>query len=262
MKRTADRTFSAHEFEKQAKLAPDPTPYARFPLKEEYLAQLNMAAGLNTASPHSISSLSRSRSSSLQKLSESIYRTRTLFRAGIYIDVNAPEEVRDAKDLLNDLEETLDIISDPGATPLNLRFPFFLVEAKSGATGGNLYQAQNRAAVAGASAIEILKALYKACEGPLPNTATPSVTSTTCQLLTFSATTEGPACELWAHFWNEVDGSYCMTNIDMWRTTCKTRALDLVSKISSILNWGSSTFHATIVEKLIFFSPKDSPSAL
>lgn len=44
---------------------------------------------------------------------------------------------------------------------LGLCFPFLIVEAKSGATGGNLFQAQNQAAVSGASAINILKSLEK-----------------------------------------------------------------------------------------------------
>ncbi|PLB49729.1 hypothetical protein P170DRAFT_447332 [Aspergillus steynii IBT 23096] len=150
-------------------------------------------------------------------------------------------QVRNAKYLLNDLQETRDLISDPGVNPLSLRFPFFLVEAKSGATGSNLYQAQNQAAVGGASAIEILKGLYKACDSPVLNTAPPSGVNT-------------------AHCWNETDGSYCMANIDMWRTTRESRASDFVSKISSILNWGSGTFQTTILEKLSFFSAQDSPS--
>ncbi|KAL4736032.1 hypothetical protein BDV11DRAFT_207960 [Aspergillus similis] len=154
--------------------------------------------------------------------------------------------VSNAKYLLNDLQETRALISDPGLSSLSLRFPFFLVEAKSGATGGNLYQAQNQAAVGGASAIEILKALYKACEGQPLKTLAP----------------KGPSCELWAHFWDENEGNYCMANIDVWRTTHKDRAFDLVNKISSILNWGSTTFQAAIVEKLILFTPLYDPSTL
>jgi hypothetical protein len=169
--------------------------------------------------------------------------------------------VSNTKYLLNDLQETRALISDPGLSSLSLRFPFFLVEAKSGATGSNLYQAQNQAAVGGASAIEILKALYKACEGQPLKTLAPSMAST-CPLLTFSATTEGPSRELWAHFWDENEGNYCMANINMWRTTHKDRAFDLVNKISSILNWGSTTFQAAIVEKLILFTPLYDPSTL
>ncbi|PKY05492.1 hypothetical protein P168DRAFT_232923 [Aspergillus campestris IBT 28561] len=163
-------------------------------------------------------------------------------------------QVRNGKYLLNDLQETGELISDPGLTPLNLRFPFFLVEAKSGATGGNLYQAQNQAAVSGASAIEVLKALYQKSEGRRPsNTASPAVGGTMCQLLTFSATTEGPICELWAHFWDEANDSHYMANIDTWRTTCRDKAFDFVSKISTILNWGSATFHNAVVEHLTLF---------
>lgn len=164
-------------------------------------------------------------------------------------------QVINGKYLLNDLQETRELISDPGLTPLNLRFPFFLVEVKSGATGGNLYQAQNQAAVGGASAIEILKTLYQEPEGRSSNTAFPVVPGTMCQLLTFSATTEGPVCELWAHFWDAANKNHCMVNIDAWRTTCRDKAFDFVSKISTILNWGSETFHNAVVERLTLFGP-------
>ncbi|KAL2824302.1 hypothetical protein BDW59DRAFT_173021 [Aspergillus cavernicola] len=136
-------------------------------------------------------------------------------------------QVPNATFLLNDLQETHELISDPGVTALNLCFPFFLVEAKSGATGGNLYQAQIQAAVGGASALNILKALYKACEGRPLNTL-----STT------------------SHIWDEIKGRYYMANLDIWRTTHKGRAIDFVSKIkiSSILNWGSTSFQVQLLK--------------
>ncbi|PYH30153.1 uncharacterized protein BO87DRAFT_429823 [Aspergillus neoniger CBS 115656] len=162
-------------------------------------------------------------------------------------------QVANAKYLLNDLQEFRGLVSDPGVTPLYLRFPFCLVEAKSGATGGNLYQAQNQAAVGCASAIGMLKQLYKACEVPLETASG--------QLLTFSASTEGPVCELWAHFWDEADASYCMANIGIWRTTHKESAFDFIAKLSSILNWGSSTFQNSIVEKLVCLGGHDTQFA-
>lgn len=48
-----------------------------------------------------------------------------------------------ARSFLRDLQDTSGFTSDPHTTTLGLRFPFLIVEAKSGATGGNLYQAQN-----------------------------------------------------------------------------------------------------------------------
>lgn len=52
-------------------------------------------------------------------------------------------------------------------TPLWLRFPFFMIEAKSAAPGGNLYQAQNQAAVSGSVALRILEpSLIRLVTGP------------------------------------------------------------------------------------------------
>ncbi|OJJ96640.1 hypothetical protein ASPACDRAFT_46811 [Aspergillus aculeatus ATCC 16872] len=160
--------------------------------------------------------------------------------------------VANADFLLNDLQDTGELISDPGVTPLSLRFPFLLVEAKSGATGGNLYQAQNQAAVAGASAVNIQKALFGAADGQPLETRGPQLAGSSNPMsLCFSVTTEGPVCELWAHFWNETKSSYGMINIGIWRTTQEDSAFDLISKISSILNWGSTAFQDDIVKSLM-----------
>lgn len=64
-----------------------------------------------------------------------------------------------AETLLQDLQETSTLISDPHVTPLGLRFPFLIIEAKTAATGGNLYQAQNQVAVSGSAALKIFEAL-------------------------------------------------------------------------------------------------------
>lgn len=60
---------------------------------------------------------------------------------------------------LNDLQTNGELLSDPVYQGSGLCFPFLIVEAKSGATGGNLFQAQNQAAVSGACAVNILKSL-------------------------------------------------------------------------------------------------------
>ncbi|KAJ1707100.1 hypothetical protein NYO67_10741 [Aspergillus flavus] len=170
-------------------------------------------------------------------------------------------QVNNAKYLLIDLQDNRQLISDPGVTPLSLHFPFLVFEVKSASTGSNLYQAQNQSAVGGASAIEILRALYKLCEGHIPNTSARNAPSTACQFLTFSVTTEGPVCELWVHFWNELDESYCMGNIDIWRFTHKSKASNFISNLSSILNWGSTTFRDRVVQQLILFCSQIIPSA-
>ena len=148
---------------------------------------------------------------------------------------------------MKDLQDTGELISDPGVTPLSLRFPFLLVEAKSGATGGKLYQAQNQAAVGGASAVNIQKALFGAADAPPLEIRGPQLAgSLTPMSLCFSVTTEGPVCEMWAHFWDETKSSYGMANIGIWRTTQEDSAFDLTSKISSILNCGSRAYQDDI----------------
>jgi hypothetical protein len=65
-----------------------------------------------------------------------------------------------ARNLLYDLQDTCRLISDPHLTPLGLRFPFLIAEAK---TGGNLYQARNQAAVGGSTAVRIFESLSDLC---------------------------------------------------------------------------------------------------
>lgn len=64
-----------------------------------------------------------------------------------------------ARSFLLDLQDTTSLVSDPHVTPLGLRFPFLIVEVKAGSTRGNLYQAQNQAAVGGSTALQILRNL-------------------------------------------------------------------------------------------------------
>ncbi|KKK18783.1 hypothetical protein ARAM_005820, partial [Aspergillus rambellii] len=88
------------------------------------------------------------------------------------------------------MQDISTLISDPHVTPLGLRFPFLIVEAKAGATGGNLYQAQNQAAVDGA----------EASDGSGQKAAATSSKSNIVLNLAFSVTTEGPIHEFWLHF--------------------------------------------------------------
>ncbi|GLA15796.1 hypothetical protein AnigIFM62618_002344 [Aspergillus niger] len=110
-----------------------------------------------------------------------------------------------ARRFLVDLQETSSLISDPHVTPLGLRFPFLVVEAKAAATGGNLYQAQNQAAVGGSAALQIFKNLsdlqdMDEGQGTTEDSTVVAEDSPNAKLcLAFSVTTEGPIHELWLH---------------------------------------------------------------
>ncbi|KAK1147847.1 hypothetical protein N8T08_000360 [Aspergillus melleus] len=163
-----------------------------------------------------------------------------------------PARGDNARFFLNDLQDTEALISDPGLTRLHLRFPFFVIETKSGAAGGNLYQAQNQAAVSGASAINILRGVAELheLEYPKRHGGKEVHSAVDLPLLAFSMTMEGPVCEIWAHFWDSNKKGYCMTNIGVWRTTSETGALEVVSRLSRILRWGSGGLKSAVAERL------------
>jgi hypothetical protein len=132
---------------------------------------------------------------------------------------------------LYDLQDTSTLISDPQLTPLGLRFPFLVVEANAGATGGNLYQAQNQAAVGGSTAFQIFKSLWDLhCAQSLDQEFAESIEGSTRLVqhatdvmlrLAFSLTTEGPIHELWLHFRRPGEKTLPFGAQRTWRTTVK-----------------------------------------
>ncbi|RAL07784.1 uncharacterized protein BO97DRAFT_473382 [Aspergillus homomorphus CBS 101889] len=163
---------------------------------------------------------------------------------------------------LQDLQLASTLISDPHTTPLELRFPFLIVEAKSGATGGNLYQAQNQAAVSGASALQILQSLadlqaaQRLDEGsrnsnPNPTESAPGLPrAPPPPNIVFSITMEGPIHELWLHFQKPREKTFSMVCLGSWRTTLRDSSRDLVRHLRAVLRWGSGEFREGIINTL------------
>ncbi|KAE8153155.1 hypothetical protein BDV25DRAFT_169490 [Aspergillus avenaceus] len=151
-----------------------------------------------------------------------------------------------AQSLLLNMQDTSTLISNPHVTPLGLRFPFLIVEAKAGATGGNLYQAQNQAAVGGSTALLILKSLSDLRDSQdsveASNKSDPAIKLN----LAFSVTTEGPVHELWLHF-RKPNEDLQMVCIGLWRTTSKDGSLDLLRHLSAVLRWGNGEFKDNLV---------------
>lgn len=148
-----------------------------------------------------------------------------------------------AETFLQDLQENSILISDPHCTPLGLRFPFFMVEARAAATGGNLYQAQNQVAVSGSTALKIFNALSD-LHDPQDRElfAKPR--------LAFSVTSEGPIHELWLHFQRAEEVKFYMVCLGSWRTTLEDGALELVRHISAVLRWGMEHLKDDIISLL------------
>ncbi|PYH99754.1 hypothetical protein BO71DRAFT_313111 [Aspergillus ellipticus CBS 707.79] len=169
---------------------------------------------------------------------------------------NALEPKKDrtvARNFLFDLQNTSSLISDPHVIPLGLRFPFLIIEAKSAATGGNLYQAQNQAAVGGSTAIRILKSLSAigSSEQEAEDNGMSAELPHFEPHMVFSVTTEGPIHELWLHFQMPQEDDFSMVCIGAWRTTLRDGSMDLVSHISAVLRWGHSQLKDGIVSILV-----------
>ncbi|KAJ9318472.1 hypothetical protein DTO271D3_1134 [Paecilomyces variotii] len=152
------------------------------------------------------------------------------------------------------------LISDPYVTPSDLRFPFLIIEVKASATGGNLYQAQNQAAVGGSTALQILNNLsdLRNTHGFDDNTQENIEGSTGAGRtmpdvilnLAFSITTEGPIHELWLHFQRPEEEDFDMVCLGVWRTTLKDGSLNLLRHLLAILRWGNGEFKDQIVAAL------------
>ncbi|KAF7585782.1 hypothetical protein BBP40_010135 [Aspergillus hancockii] len=109
-----------------------------------------------------------------------------------------------------DISQSFLLDIDPHVTLLGFHFPFLIVEAKAGATGGNLYQAQNQAAVGGSAALLILKSFLDLQDGQDlggENHKTVADSNESAQAapdvklnLAFSIATEGPVHQLWLYF--------------------------------------------------------------
>ncbi|RAK98808.1 uncharacterized protein BO80DRAFT_495344 [Aspergillus ibericus CBS 121593] len=150
-----------------------------------------------------------------------------------------PDICRAARSFLFDLQITSTFISDSHVTPVRLRFPFIVVEAKSGATGGNLYQAQNQAAVSGSTALRIFQNLADLHDAQGPSDKVLN--------LAFSVTTEGPIHELWLHFRRHEKGDFCMACVGSWRVTLHDGSLEFVRRLSAVLRWGNGNLRKKIV---------------
>ena len=120
------------------------------------------------------------------------------------------------------------------------------VEGKSYATGTNIYEAQNQAAVSGACALEILHRLDDLAQKAKPSSYSKG------QHIVFSVCTQGPIHELWVHYTTEEDGDR-MYNNKIWKTcnmAVDCEVLEFLEAVDNVMKWGSEGHLKKIVEQL------------
>lgn len=159
---------------------------------------------------------------------------------------------KDVKAILTDLQAapaTPDsgppLITDPcTATPSGLRFPFFMVEVKSGGSS-SIADAENQSAVSAACALRILRALGG---GDLPSA---DEDDGAFDVRTFSLTTEGPTHDLWAHY--RVGAGEHMVWLGGYRVTNQASARALVREVARVLHWGAGELRGWVRERCVQF---------
>jgi len=138
--------------------------------------------------------------------------------------------------LLGEWQDNGRLVSEPQLVQHGLHFPFLLVEAKGLATSGNMMGAENQAAVGGACAINILKALqHLEPSFPLAH-------------IVFSISTEGPLHQLFIHYYT--DGKYHMTVHRAWRATLQRDCTEFVLALARIIQWGEGEYRDAVVASL------------
>ena len=133
------------------------------------------------------------------------------------------------------------VLSDSHATQGDMRFPFFVIEAKGLTTNGNLIGAQNQAAGGGACAMRLMASL------------TAQDPENTARRIVFSCTTEGAIHELWVHFQTTDEGDIPkqhMSCLGVWRTTLDRHANEFVAVLAIIVSWGADVFFPQIEQVL------------
>jgi hypothetical protein len=122
-------------------------------------------------------------------------------------------------------------------------FPFAVVEAKAYSTGKQVFEAQNQAAVSGASALKMQHSLNKLVEKLCSDVQPP---------LFFSICTEGPYHELWAHFLVEGNGKviFCMKLLKIFNGVLPESVMDFFIALDNVFQWGVGEFLNSTVDHL------------
>ncbi|KAI9696724.1 MAG: hypothetical protein M1836_005086 [Candelina mexicana] len=147
------------------------------------------------------------------------------------------------------------LIPVPGPLASDLAFPFAVVEGKAYATGRQIIEAENQAAVSGACALKIqldLDRLVDHASRTTTSSGAPPTSSDTSPPLFFSITTQGPIHELWVH-WTTFEYDVRMFKsklVESCNALLLERAEEFVVKLNNVAVWGTGPFLDSVVKRL------------
>lgn len=151
-----------------------------------------------------------------------------------------------ADTLLFQLQASGNLVSDP-TLAAGLRFPFLVVETKSAATGGTIYQAQNQAAVGGACMLNCLLRLDE-----LSSLADASPSLSPDMPMAFSIATQSNVVELWVHYCDQSPPhTYCMARVATFDCVVdRDNCAAFLRMLAAVLQWGSRELKGWCDERL------------
>ena len=142
------------------------------------------------------------------------------------------------------------LIIMPMESESGLVFPFAVVEGKAYSTDKPIFEAQNQAAVSGASGLKIQLSLDKLVKRLHPEG--PPIPSKNEPPLFFSICTEGPYHELWAHYTLMEDGmrKFKMKLLKICNGVLLEGVEDFIVAVDNVLRWGTGPFLESVVDRL------------
>jgi len=148
-------------------------------------------------------------------------------------------------------EEPL-LIAVPTQRASDLVFPFAVVEGKAYSTGKQVFEAENQAAVSGASGLKIQLCLNELVKRATTSSDVQPTPSNSPPPLFFSVCTEGPYHELYAHYTYIEDGvrKFNQTLLEICHGMLLKSVVDFLVVIDNVLRWGTGQFLESVVERL------------
>lgn len=152
-----------------------------------------------------------------------------------------------AEDLLMTLQINGRLYSDPTQNFLNVRFPVLVIEGKAYTTGKTVFEAQNQAAVAGSSMINLQQQFADLIRRGFPESPTSTETP-----LAFSICTEGPHVEFWVHYASEED-NVRHHHMNIFRTcygSLQAGLEDLLLDLERLMGWLKEEYLKNAADRL------------
>lgn len=134
----------------------------------------------------------------------------------------------------------------------NLTFPTLVFEGKGYSTGKQVFEAQNQAAVSGASGVKIQMILDELVKRATRSSNVALTPLKNRPPLVFAICSEGPQHELWAHYAVIDDGEqqFNMVLLNTCHGVMPKQVQSFFVQVQNVLNWTAGPFLKSVADRL------------